>query len=1144
MDFRDGDFAAEARSTSVPREVARAHPLDAPRVAEGAEAIVAEKAFVDPLGALLSQARDSDDEDRDGEATTATSSSDDDEATDATTSSRDDDEDREACAEWEAKKRHFVARAARAADSGADSRRRFVAAGTVRARLEALGDPSALAFANASRVERQDVVETVAALRAEIKTAWREKNRLDALLLTIRVASLLDVEYPASAAAAADKCAFYPALFGLVCDVLDDAGVAIYDRIKNKSEFDDETGKRVATLPRRFDFRDVREDAKETCLNWFKKIERIEDAVPRVYLQIATLRCSRFVEDREALAARFATIVNVELVKIEDPLVGAFARAYAAKAGATLTRLRVGEDKKEKESFLVETLRSALTDFADVVDLFDFPTYAAWKRRDRAAREAQRARENEDLIDAIENFFVDAFDDEWYAFEDDDANATVAHEGGASRSGGAGEGAEAPDPAFGALAAARDGVRKESVAEAMAWSARCFARRAPKSALVESAADFLATASVSSACTPETRPMRRALNVAFARACLEAMSAEDAAAAAGAFVSLLNAASPLSTKNADEKGTLDDDTEGVDPNVLECARLVGARVSETPPPDVETRIAVITEAWSIVTRASGTNKSKLKSFLRCAESWTDFALTHVFDEDVVKNDGERFFGGEERCDNVTHALLRDVAAKVTSFLRQPRISTSAAPPTLDENDQAVIERVLTRALRRERDRGDASALFESASLEALVSILRGDARASFFRNALRTLLYDGSCTFRSKSNDVGKMFPQSAFLEHESARVFAQRAAAAAHESLSAARNAENAEYADDAGHAQKTLLPPNETDRLLVRYVDTNVCFLKSRSAFHEAFRFLTDARVAYADSDAAQRAVALSAAWLAPRASTPGVSESRFAAETAAFCRVTAMGVKDDEARVRLYLSAACAASLRGDEAATARASRLVRDAVEHLAKGNRFRATGAAGDASAAETAALCAAALATLDKDSSSETVSSSSESGRSVGNKKSSRRTLGVLARFVNERRWKDGSAHRVAANLAVARAAAALARREPVAKTPAPFTRRRLFLLETAHACLQTAVDACEMVDATFVASDARAAATMDVAECVVSSFFPTAAMRDLASALVSRAREDASSVSGARDGRLAAVEKAVKRFCGAEADAGDTLSG
>ena len=386
---------------------------------------------------------------------------------------------------------------------------------------------------------------------------------------------------------------------------------------------------------------------------------------------------------------------------------------------------------------------------------------------------------------------------------------------------------------------------------------------------------------------------------------------------------------------------------------------------------------MITEAWSIVKRASGTNASKLSSFLRCAETWTDFTFFHARDEDVVENVGERFFGGEERCDNVTHALLRDVAAKVTSFLRRPRISTSAAPPTLDENDQAVIERVLTRAARRERDRGDFSALFESASFEALVSILRGDARASFFRNALRTLLYDGSSSVRSKSNDVGKMWTQSAFLEHESARVFARRAAAAAHESLSAARNA-SAEYAENAGHAQKTLMPPNETDRLLVRYVDTNVRFLKSRSAFHEAFRFLTDARVAYADSDAAQIAVALSAAWLAPRASTPGVSESRFAVETAAFCRVTAMGVRDDEARVSLYLSAACAASLRGDEAATARASRLVRDAVEHLANGNRFRATGAAGDASAAETAALCAAALATLDA-ASSETVSSSSES---------------------------------------------------------------------------------------------------------------------------------------------------------------------
>ena len=250
--------------------------------------------------------------------------------------------------------------------------------------------------------------------------------------------------------------------------------------------------------------------------------------------------------------------------------------------------------------------------------------------------------------------------------------------------------------------------------------------------------------------------------------------------------------------------------------------------------------------------------------------------------------------------------------------------------------------------------------------------------------------------------------------------------------------------------------------------------------------------------------------------------------------------MGVRDDEARVRLYLSAACAASLRGDEAATARARRLIRDAVADLANGNRFRADGAAGDASAAETAALCAAALATLGAASSETRNESSSESGGKVW-KKSSRRTLGVLARFVDERRWKDGSTHRVAANLAVARAAAALARREPVARA-APFTRRRLFLLETAHACLQTAVDACETVDATLVASDARAAATMDVAECVMSSFFPTAEMRDLASALVSRAREDA--VSGARDGRLAAVEKAVARFCDAEADAGDTLSG
>ena len=586
MDFRDGDSAAEARSASVPREEARAHPLDAPReTCAGAEKIVAEKAFADPLGALSSHARDGDDDARarDSEASDAESVESDEDAPTETTARRrqDDDEDREACAEWEAEKRRFAARARRTADSGVIHSRR-AAAGAVQTRLEALCDPGALAVAETGRSRRKDVVATVDALREEIKTAWREKNRLDALLLTVRAASLLDVEYPASAAAAADACAFYPALFGLVCDVLDDAGAAIYERIKAKSEFDDETGARRATLRRDFDARDVPEDAKATCLNWFRKIENIPDVVPRVYMRIATLRCSRFVEDREALRARFATIADVELKRVEDPLVGAFARAYAAKAGATLTALRSRSREKrgiERSvdgglnggGFLEETLRSLVTDFADVVDLFEYPEYAAWKRRDRAAREAERARENEDLIDAIENFFVDAFNDEWYAFEDH------AEARGVQTTAGPG-GADEADPASGALAVMRDEKRKESVAEAMAWSARCFARRAPRSALAESAADFLATASSHRADgTAETRPMKRALNVAFARACLEAMSAEDAAAAAGTFVNLLTrAASPGAND-----GRRDDGDRSVDPTVLECVRLLGARLSET-----------------------------------------------------------------------------------------------------------------------------------------------------------------------------------------------------------------------------------------------------------------------------------------------------------------------------------------------------------------------------------------------------------------------------------------------------------------------------------------------------------------------------------------------------------------------------------
>ena len=1122
MDFRDDTFAAEARSTSVPREVARAHPLDAPRVAADLEAIVAEKAFVDPLGALSSQARDGDDDPRtrDEEATTSESASDDDapEPTEGTTRRRDDDEDREACAEWEATKRRFVARAGRVA--AADARRRICsAAGTVRDRLEALGDPDALRTAESARSDREDLVETVSALRAQIRTAWGENDRLDALRLTIRAASLLDAVYPACAVAAADACAFYPALFALVCDVLDDAGAAIYARIKTKSERDDETGARRPALPRRFDCRDVPEDAKATCLTWFAKIERVPEVVPRVYLRIATLRCSRFVEDREALAARFATIVDVELKKIEDPLVGAFARAYAAKAGATLTRLRprgtraIDTDGRARPCFLAETLRSVLTDFADVVDLFDYPEYAAWKRRDCTARDAERAREDEDLIDAIEHFFVDAFDDARLAFDDgEEGNGGV--DALRSGTGTASIGDEGADPASGALAALRDEKRNESVAEAMAWSARCFARRASRPALVEAAADFLATASARADGTAgaKRRPIKCALNVASARACLEAMSSEDAAAAAGTFVNLLMRAAGQRRNDAEGDGG----DASVDPAILECVRILGARLSETPPPEVETRGGVLVDAWSIVATAGGAYGAELSSFLRCAETWTDFAVAHAPRENAR---------GEE-IPTVT-SMLRDVAAKVSASSRQLGPSDGgAAPPTLEEDDQAAVERVLTRATRAASDRGD-FALFESAPFGALVATLRGVARASFARNALRTLLRDCHSFETSARAGIGET---RRVFQHEAARAAletAARAALGARDSL--VSSGDDGNLVVRRGRAR-----PNETDRLLATYVLATASFLRDRSALREASRFLARARVEFADCDAAQQAAALSAAWLG---AAEGASE-RFAAETAAFCEVTAMGVRDDDARVRLYLSAACAASLRGGDAATRRRSRLVRAAVADLARRAGDGARGSASDASAAETAAQCAAALATLDAAPDAATSGDVRRAGRRETGRASSRRSLEILARFVLERRWKEGSADRVAACLAVARAAAALARREAVTSARA-FSRRRVALLETAHACVQTAVDVSETVDATRAASDARAAAILDVAECVASSFAATAAMRDLAVALTRRAREDA---VDARDGRVAAVEKTVARFCAAASEAGETL--
>lgn len=77
---------------------------------------------------------------------------------------------------------------------------------------------------------------------------------------------------------------FYPSLFVLVAQVLDQFGELVFIRIKDKAcDKDPVTGKCKLKLGDNFLPHDISDDAKEICRNWFYKVASIRELVARVY---------------------------------------------------------------------------------------------------------------------------------------------------------------------------------------------------------------------------------------------------------------------------------------------------------------------------------------------------------------------------------------------------------------------------------------------------------------------------------------------------------------------------------------------------------------------------------------------------------------------------------------------------------------------------------------------------------------------------------------------------------------------------------------------------------------------------------------------------------------------------------------------
>ncbi|XP_077228436.1 uncharacterized protein LOC143861401 isoform X3 [Tasmannia lanceolata] len=189
--------------------------------------------------------------------------------------------------------------------------------------LEELDDPQKFAKEEVKVITRQEYVSRLHELKDEIGRAWRTDDRVTSLKLSIKVARLL---------MDTSVLQFYPTLVILVTDVLDMLGNLVWERIKRKAEYADD-GTSVCCLPENFKASDICHDAKETCINWFNKIGSIHELLPRIYLELAILRCWHFLQDNSlGILERLTMMIR----GLADPLASAYCRLYMARCAQTL----------------------------------------------------------------------------------------------------------------------------------------------------------------------------------------------------------------------------------------------------------------------------------------------------------------------------------------------------------------------------------------------------------------------------------------------------------------------------------------------------------------------------------------------------------------------------------------------------------------------------------------------------------------------------------------------------------------------------------------------------------------------------------------------------------------------------------------
>lgn len=192
----------------------------------------------------------------------------------------------------------------------------------VKTRLEQLDDFEEGSVKEMLNLSQAEYVNRIEQLNSTLLSAWGADQRVKSLKIAIQCAKLIgDISV----------LQFYPSQFVLITDILDNFGRLVFERIRDKSITYSPASNVPKTLPENFTPEEVPETAKETCRNWFYKVSSIRELIPRLYVEMAILKCYSFLTTGEYSQALVRLAHQIR--GIADPLVAVYARCYLCRVG-------------------------------------------------------------------------------------------------------------------------------------------------------------------------------------------------------------------------------------------------------------------------------------------------------------------------------------------------------------------------------------------------------------------------------------------------------------------------------------------------------------------------------------------------------------------------------------------------------------------------------------------------------------------------------------------------------------------------------------------------------------------------------------------------------------------------------------------